>query len=191
VFYDGANEVLHKCRVENDYFSHSNEARIRDSLEYKPTEFGYYARPVMAVVKSLVAGLGGKPKNAKFYDCASDPKKADLVAEALVQDWLAARQVSELSGARFTAFLQPIAYFSKSRLSHLKLDEDLGEQYKAVYPLIRAKMSQRGVGIDLTNVLDHDDYYFIDFCHVSPNGNEIIAQAMSKTLSAQPQSVAN
>jgi hypothetical protein len=191
VFYDGANEVLHKCRVENDYFSHSNEARIRESLEYKPTEFGYYARPVMAVVKSLVAELSGKPKNAKFYDCASDSKKADLVAEALVQDWLAAKQVAELNGGRFTAFLQPVAYFSKSRLSELKLDKDLGEQYKAVYPLIRAKMRQRGIGVDLTTVLDHDEYYFIDFCHVSPNGNEVIARAISDALSARPQSVAN
>jgi hypothetical protein len=191
VFHDGANDVAHKCRVENNFFSHSNEARIRDAQEYKPTEFGYYLRPVVAVAQSLAAELAGKPKNAKFFDCASDPKKADLVAEALVQDWLTAKQVAEMGGARFTAFLQPIAYLSKSRVDHLKLEEDLGEQFKVVYPLIRSKMSQRGIGIDLSAVLDQNEYYFIDFCHVSPNGNEMIVRAMNETLASRTQSMAN
>ncbi|MGE0004591.1 MAG: hypothetical protein AB7S92_03275 [Parvibaculaceae bacterium] len=186
VFYDGANEIAHKCRVENNFFSHSNESRIDDALEYKPTELGYYARPVISVARSLAADLAGVPKHAKFYDCTSDARKADLVAEALVQDWLIARQVTELGGGRFTAFLQPIAYLSKSRLTELKLDEDLGEQFKAVYPLIRAKMIQRGIGVDLSTVLDRDEFYFIDFCHVSPNGNEAVARAMKEALSPPP-----
>lgn len=182
VFYDGANEVAHKCRAENSFYSHSNEAQIRDALEYRPKEFGYYARPLVAATESLAETLGLKQKNAKFFDCDTNPEKANLVAEALIVDWRTARQISELNGSRFFAFLQPIAYLGTSPISHLRLDEDLGRQFRAVYPLIRAKMKERGIGIDLSNILDRNEIYFIDFCHVSPNGNEVIAREMQRVI---------
>jgi hypothetical protein len=104
------------------------------------------------------------------------------VAEALIVDWQTARQITESNGSRFYAFLQPIAYLGTSPISQLRLDDDLGLQFRAVYPLIRAKMKEHGIGTDLSNILDRNEIYFIDFCHVSPNGNEVIAREMQKVI---------
>jgi len=186
VFYDGLNEVEQKCRRENNFYSHSNEQRIRDALEYESTEIGYYLRPIKAAAKSTATAIFGRnPDNKKVYDCNTDPQKAELVAEALLRDWMIAKYIAESNGARFFAFLQPVAFLSKTRLSHLQpgdLDAELRKQFETVYPLIRAKMRERDIGIDISGILDLDDYYYIDFGHLSPNGNRIIAEGMRKAM---------
>lgn len=192
VFYDGVNEIANKCRRENNFYSYSNERSIRDALEYQPTDLGYYWRPVKTATKSAARwlfGEGGKRDAKKFYDCDTDPKKADLVATALLDDWVTAKYVAESHGAHFFAFLQPVAFLSpKTRWSHSEpnaADEryaELSKQFETVYPLIKAKMQERKIGIDISGILDRDEDYFIDFCHVSPNANKIIAEAMKTAI---------
>jgi hypothetical protein len=186
VFYDGFNEILAKCSRGNDFFSHLSEKHIRDELEYEPTEVGYYLRSIKAAAKSVATGIFGRnPDNKKVYDCNTNPQKADLVAEALLRDWAIAKYVAESNGARFFAFLQPVAFLSKTKLSQLspeELDAELGQQFETVYPLIRAKMKERGIGIDMSGTMDLDDYFYVDICHLSPNGNRVIAEGMRKAM---------
>jgi hypothetical protein len=104
-----------------------------------------------------------------------------------------ARYIAEDDGARFFAFLQPVAFQSKTRLSQIefkKRDAEVSKQFEAVYPLIRAKMKESGIGIDLSGILDHDDYIYIDTCHVSPNGNRLIAEGIWKAMATAMQSSA-
>jgi hypothetical protein len=183
VFYDGVNDVATKCRRENDFFSHSNEQRLRDAFELEPTSFRYYMRSVLHAANNVSEKIfGTESAGQNFYDCASDPRKAMLIADALVGDWEIAKHVAETYGSRFFAFLQPVAFLSNTRLSHLSLDADFAKQYAAVYPLIRLKMKERGIGIDMSAVLDRDEYFYIDFCHVSPNGNRVIAEAIKMAV---------
>ena len=35
---------------------------------------------------------------------------------------------------------------------------------------------------DFTGVLDHPEYIYIDFCHLSPNGNRYVAQKLVEVL---------
>jgi len=35
---------------------------------------------------------------------------------------------------------------------------------------------------DLSHVFDHDEFIYIDFCHVSANGNEYMANALANIL---------
>lgn len=196
VFYDGGNDVLNKCSRENNFFSHMNERQIRDAIEYKPTEFGYYGRTVKDAAKSIATALFGpkQEKNTKFFDCDTNPQKAELVAEALISDWKIAKYVAEDNGARFFAFLNPVSYLSKTRLSHLAPEEkaaEIGKQFETVYPLIRAKMKEHGIGTDLSGILDRDEYYYIDSAHVSPNANRLIAEGIWKAMSAPVQSSSN
>ena len=182
VFYDGVNEVVNKCLSESNFFSHLYEQRMQDALGRKPTDLSYYAQPLLSAAKYVDQKIFG-PKDSTF-DCASNPKKAALVAEALVSDWAIAKYIAESQGARFFAFLQPVAFLSKTRVSNIGLDHDagLGKEFEVVYPLIRAKMKERGIGIDLSAVLDHDEYFYIDYCHVSPNANKVIAQSMVNAM---------
>jgi hypothetical protein len=195
VFYDGFNEVANKCRRENNFFSHLNERQIRDAVEYKPTQFGYYWRTLKDAGKAVVTAILGpkQEKNKKFYDCDTDPQKAERVAGALISDWKMARYIAEDNGARFFAFLQPVAFLSKTRLSQVEpgeKDAEVGKQFEALYPLIRAKMKDNSIGIDLSGALDYDDYIYIGTSHVSPNGNRLVAEGIWKAMSMSVQSSA-
>jgi len=183
VFYDGVNEVLHKCRRENDFWAYDRQGQIRQALAYKPQELGYYFRPVLAVAGAVASSIGAD-RSENFYDCDKDPRKTDLIAEQLISDWKIAAMIVHSYGGRFQAYLQPVAFFSRTRLQHLRLDAVLGNQYRVLYPVIRRKMTEQGIGRDLTDALDRDAYIYIDFCHVSPNGNALVAARIAQELAA-------
>jgi hypothetical protein len=107
------------------------------------------------------------------------------VADALIQDWEMARKLTEAHGGRFIGILQPVAHFSATRKDHIRLADIQRKQFEAVYPLIRARMAGRPGLHDLTGVLDRDEHIYIDFCHVSPNGNRYVAQRIVELLESR------
>ena len=73
------------------------------------------------------------------------------------------------------AILQSVIYVGDVKKDHFeyKIDYDLEENFKSVYELIKSKANYK-LGqsfIDLTDALDNKEYYFIDYCHLSPKGN--------------------
>jgi hypothetical protein len=184
VFYDGVNEVLARCRRDASPSSYYLDGHFVAALERKyqidDQTFAYLMRPVVS--------LAGDIRNALFpssaasytgYDCHEKPEKAAAIAENLVRDWAMAERLVEAHGGQFLAALQPLAYFSNTRLSHLSLPKDLEAQYKVVYPLIKQKLARSKRFHDLTAALDIDDFLYIDFCHVSPPGNKHIAARLA------------
>jgi hypothetical protein len=171
VFYDGVNEVVHKCRTELGPYSDANESRTRVAVESS----GFY-RFFWNLIGELSTFFSER-QQLEGYDCASDPKKAQAVAEALVSDWKIAQATAAVYGAKFYAFLQPVVYFSHTRTDYLDAgpNDAFSQQFQAVYPRIRAAMAGTPF-LDLTDALDRDEPIYIDFCHVSPNGNEMVAQ---------------
>lgn len=183
VFYDGVNDVSHKCRHENDAWAYERQGQIRRALAYRPAEWGYYAQPILGVVTQLAGALRGN-QGQRFFDCERNPRKAELLAEQVITDWKVAKLLVESHGGRFHAVLQPVGYFSKTRLDHLRLGRQLGEQFGIVYPIIRRKMAEQRIGADLTDALDRDEFIYIDFCHLSPNGNALVAARIAQTIAA-------
>jgi hypothetical protein len=60
----------------------------------------------------------------------------------------------------------------------------MGEQYEVVYPLIRQAAAEADLNFyDLSKVYDRDEYIYIDWVHVSPNGNEYMVEALATILS--------
>lgn len=186
VFYDGVNEVHQQCRSEHPYFSAAYEPKIRELLNLKEDEWAYYLRPLVFAANQIAHDIGLIDKHAKKhqYNCDVDVKKADLISTQLVVDWKIAKQIVESYGGKFYSFLQPVAYTSKTRLDHIAddLDKVLGDQYLLLYPLIRQKMKAEGIGVDLSRAFDRDEYIFIDYCHVSPNGNDLVAKAIADQI---------
>ncbi len=170
VFYDGVNEVQHKCRREVDFWADDRQGQIRQALAYRPTDPGYYLRPILDVAGLAAQALETR-RQGELHDCDRNPAKATLIAAQLIADWQIAATLVQAHGGRFYAFLQPVAYFGRPRLDHLRLPGAMGNQYRAVYPLIRDKMAQAGIGADITDMFDGDEYIYNDFSHVSPNGN--------------------
>jgi lysophospholipase L1-like esterase len=199
VFYDGVNDALQKCHVDNiDAYGHARETFIRDVLkeneQWSAPPWQFALKPTMKLLEEAGKILMRPSGSAPSYNCDQRPEKAEAAARQMLIDWRLARAQAESHGATFLAVLQPTAYDSKSKLDHLELDPVWGKQYETVYPLIVSLLDNefsdlKDVFLDLRTALDQDDYMFIDWCHLSPNGNEIIAERIDEALRRRGGSV--
>lgn len=186
IFYDGVNDAAFLCPKEIDELpAHRLVPMYRDKLYVGKTkvvkEFAgklFYENIIKTVRKFTYKPT---PENSP-YDCLSKPGKAEEIAEIMMKNWELAHEIVTNRGGQFMAFLQPAAFVGKPRTDHLKLDEDLGKNFAEVYRQIKLKIAERKHPWihDISDKFDGDEYIFIDFCHVSPNGNEIIAKEISK-----------
>lgn len=191
VFYDGANEVVIKCRSELTFFSAAQEATIRKRLQGlsdgRSTTLEAFA-PTVDVLRRFSGWLGRSPSSAApdTYDCHTNEAKRKLVAAALVLDWSLARKLVEQNGGTFIPVLQPIAYTGQPNLDHLdsvRRDSLLRSQYESVYAEIVRQLRAAGSQYaDFTDVFDAESHLYIDFAHVSPQGNEIVGKRIAALL---------
>src|SRR5262249_16987836 len=154
------------------------------ALETKTSyDLEYMMKPFIAAANNLRAVLfKPEPREKRnYFDCDSDRAKAQAIADNLIKDWEVARELVEARGGKFIAILQPVCFFSKTRLDHLqrgKQDAKRRDQYAAVYPLLKAQIATQSGMYDFTDVLDKQEFIYIDFCHISPNGNRYVSERL-------------
>lgn len=184
VFYDGANEVVIKCRSELNFYSTFHEATIRERMRHNRLS-AQLIGPTQELLGRGLRSLAGGAQGSG-YDCTSNEAKRKLIASSLVMDWKLARELVESRGGQFVAVLQPISYTGSPRLEHMPdvlANKSLREQYDAVYPEIKRQLQQAGIKYtDLTQVFNGNELIYIDFAHVSPRGNDILAQNIAQLL---------
>ena len=195
VFYDGVNDVWNKCRSELGPYSHSREYKIRTALRESGSgsgeSFWVTVLPIRNFIEKSIRVFGNRTSaEADYYDCHKDPKKAEQIARVLLSDWLIVKNLVESYGGTFVPILQPVIYFSDTKADHLQLSESLKWQYDTLYPLIIELMKREfpelaGNFMDLQNALDRDEYFYIDWCHLSPNGNQLVAERISQGIAAR------
>jgi hypothetical protein len=191
VFYDGANEVVIKCRTELTYFSAAQEVTIRERLQGVSHGASLAAEvfaPALQAVRRF-ADMRGRPASAgsaEPFDCHSNEVKRKRIAAGLVLDWRLARDLVEQHGGRFLAVLQPVSYTGQPYLDHLgavRKDGQLKKQYDALYSEIARQLAdEKFPYADLTRAFDGETPLYIDFAHVSPAGNEIIGRQIADLL---------
>ena len=113
------------------------------------------------------------------YACSSDPRRAEEVARTLVETWQVASDLVTNRGGKFTAILQPVAFIGSANFEYLELasatDTALSMQYETVYPLIRQYAADTNIEfVDLTSAYDNCNNCYIDYCHVGPQGHQIL-----------------
>lgn len=200
IFYDGVNDVIHLCRAENNVNDHAMSAHIKGKLEAKPQpqtpKFLQYLE-IMFIrgTKTLVdrasrqvvqqAALKNESMHDESMDCDNNREKARQIAERMVKNWEIARELTESRGILFRAILQPVAFIGEPKLDHLPdlelpAQKEIAKQYKTVYPMVQEIIQKRGHDwlLDYTEMYSRDEYIYIDLCHVSGNGNSIIAQQL-------------
>jgi hypothetical protein len=184
VFYDGVNDVLVGCSANLSHNSHFGEWTMREKLarEAEPSIFWTLIEPVVRLVDSFKRARS--PGSEFQRVCDKEPQRAEAVADVMIKNWTHAHSIAERYGIRFYAVLQPVAYIGRPQTKHLHLDEGLGNQYRAVYPIVKRKIEELAAGwmLDLTDSFDSSEYIYIDHCHVSENGNRIIAERIVKQL---------
>ncbi len=187
IFYDGVNDVIHKCRFENSGSGSAREFSIRQTLK-RGDDFSLrttFHQLMNFLSKVRTVAVSNNLTSEQYYDCHSNARKAEHIAATLVNIWSLAGKLSKLNGDRFIAVLQPVAYFSDPDIGHLqgKLSDIEARQFQVVYPKILAAAKNRGFEfLDLTNLYDGVGPVYSDFCHVGPRGNRLVANAIANHL---------
>lgn len=190
VFYDGVNDILHRCRSEISSLGTGRENQIQNILSSnRDTKFGF-SRTFSQVQEFLQSALNkifsnsiGATSPKGQYICATNATRAMEIAESLVNTWQITSDLVKSRGGDFTAMLQPVAFIGNVDISYLGLnsnnDLNLAAQYRAVYPLVIEIANKRNIRfIDLTSTYDQCTNCYIDFCHVGPQGNEILSRKL-------------
>lgn len=192
VFYDGVNDVSTPCRIERRGLGTALQNEIQIKLKRVGQDKWTFLR-TFAQLRDLLAAISEKVSGrstdsvGRFYDCDTNPKKAEMVAASLVSIWEQAQKLTSANGDRFLAILQPVAFVGSPNVEHIDLDDEisvaLSRQYSAVYPLIKAESEMRDINfLDLTDAYDSREFLYIDFCHVSPQGHEILVPRIIEGL---------
>ncbi|MEG4808688.1 hypothetical protein QUA82_13720 [Microcoleus sp. F8-D3] len=200
VFYDGVNDILNLCRSENqvgehgytDYIrkllqSNGNQSPEHDFWKYIDFTFLRGTRSLIKLVRGEI--INHSVKTEDYWDrtmnCDNQPQKAQQIASALIKNWEIAHVIAEAQEINFLGILQPVAFMENPKLAqdlHLNVgwNNELRKQYKTVYPLIQSMMRERGYDflLDYTDLLNRNQAAYIDFCHLSKNGNMIIAEQL-------------
>jgi hypothetical protein len=188
VFYDGVNDVAHRCRSEISDLGTSREKVIQNKLSplksYSLFSFSKLFEQLNLFLQGAIEKLGIKNTTKlaeQFYSCSSNSDRAEEVARALVETWQTASDLVTKRGGNFTAILQPVAFIGNPDINYLDLtsanDLALDMQYKAVYPLIRQFAKAKNIDfVDLSLVYDKCDNCYIDFCHVGPQAHKILVE---------------
>jgi lysophospholipase L1-like esterase len=186
VFYDGVNDALHKCRNELGADSHERESQFRFVMQNsaRPDSFSYYFAPILNLAQKVNLELSRAARQDQ-YDCPRNPAKAEAISDHLVSDWRFAKQLVEMHGGTFIGLLQPVIYFSQTRVEGVPLPKEFGDQYRLIYPMVRKKIAGIPGLYDITSVLDVDEAIYIDFCHLTPAGNRYVAQRVAEIVAAR------
>ncbi len=188
IFYDGVNDAAFLCPREiTDLPAHRLVPMYREKLY--TGKFSLVSELALKLFADDILNLIHKvtyrptPQNSP-YDCTQNPAKAEAIADMMIKNWEMAQQIVTARGGEFYAVLQPAAFISHPRTDHLELDEELGRNFEEIYKRLKEKIDARKHPwiLDLSSAFDGDEYIFIDFCHVSPNGNEIIAREVSEIV---------
>ncbi len=174
IFYDGVNDVYSKCLKQSNYFSGYNENEIRKKVSSKyPYTKKLFEAPLEII--NLIINKFEK-KNKKIFDCDLDKDKSIKISKVFFNNWQIVKSIAEKNDIKFIPILQPTAFSSESNLTHLTLSNELKKQYNIIYELIKKELDEYDFDyLNLENSLNDKEFYFIDFCHLSPNGNYVIA----------------
>jgi len=200
VFYDGVNDILNLCRSENKVGEHGYTDYIRKLLESEGNKspannfWKYIDFTFLRGTKNLIKLVMGEiinhsVKTDEYWDqtmnCDNQPQKKQQIASSLIENWEIAHVMAQAKGIKFLGILQPVAFMENSQVAHdlhlnLGWNNELRKQYQTVYPLIKSMMRERGYDflLDYTDLLNRNQNIYIDFCHLSKNGNMIIAEQL-------------
>ena len=188
VSYDGVNNTP----VRINFFTHARERQIADKMrgsDSKPEHSSYLIRPL----NDLVNSLKGEHKVNKFKK-KNIPRFTDeqnkQAAIELLETWLLMKQESVKMGARFICILQPNAFVEDPDVANIKRNLEFSPYQNGYYyysEVLQLLDSSRYCGlkanfINMTDAFDHTPNVYIDFCHVSPNGNERIVNLLVNNL---------
>lgn len=207
VFYDGGNDIVQReiyGRPEGTIIGYNQENKIgflfselRNYLSENSKIYYYLGK-----LKLYSQGKAVSQKVSKCEPNTSSKKEFEKKWLSYYQTLVNAKNFSESKNASFYHFLQPILDYDLLEKSDLNYLKAVG--IKGTYDLCFIKLLSRNSknlnssylnflnnfnGTTLSDVLinssvnSNPGYYFIDYIHITRNGNEIVANAIFKKIS--------
>ena len=191
ISYDGANDVGHGCRsfIQRDETGY--EKLIKSALvQFRNQDLYAIERlfkPFQDAFGRLLFGKQLEELDVNDFNCSTSRQKAESVARNILDSWAYMNAITKESGGKFYAVLQPLAFYGSPTKSNIHISEvnPLRNEIEAVYPIVLKLAKEYDFTIlDLTRVLDGEagSFYF-DFCHVSKDGNLLIAKEIISKVS--------
>ena len=185
ISYDGVNE---KAGFEDNHkpTSHSRENQLRVVMRGQDTnkaeeELMSFKNFFFGPLNNFISKFKTNKTLISSKENQTSERRTELVARALLDAWMASKSLAEENGALFFCVLQPVSVVGSPNLEYLKINPERIKMYNQLYSKVLKLINTPDYNvlsdnfIDLRNVLDGQDKYFIDFCHLSPNGNKVIA----------------
>jgi hypothetical protein len=191
IFYDGVNDAAFLCPEGVSVPGHRMEpvfkARVYADSKYMIGKalFKYFIQDIVNYSNFIRQRYFGE-KYKSEYLCYKDISKIRSIAEGMLNNWQLASQIVTDNGGIFIGVLQPMAYRGTPRLNHLhEMDPELGKSMSLVYDIILKKLGNGlpPLTLNLVAAFDGNEFIYIDFCHVSPNGNHVIAEKVTRFVS--------
>ncbi len=187
IFYDGVNDAAFLCPDGVSVPGHRMEPVFKERL-YSDNKYlinkALYKYLVQNIInftnRVRVKQLGQEMKSE--YLCYKNEEKIAQIAQGMLNNWGLAAQMAASNGGEFIGVLQPMAFIGTPKINHLeKLDQELGKSMVMVYNQIFARMDSSYTPqiLNLVDAFNKNEYIYIDFCHVSSNGNKIIAEKLT------------
>ena len=187
ISYDGVNE-LHGFRAELEATSHDREYQIKSVMKGQDTQHAltlssFFFGPMQAFVDKL------KMRKDVQYNYDLSEERTDQVARALLDSWMCTRVLAEAHGSSFIAVLQPHVAVGSPNLKHININPEFLKPYKPLYSRIHELLDSPEYEIlqehfvDLTDSFDGEELFYVDWCHVTPNGNRLITEQLLDEVS--------
>ena len=198
ITYDGVNEAV-GFLTNNEPTSTYAEARMRHKLQKKDglskivTDLTY-KNFFIGPISNTVTRIKNKKIIAPKLNVILTKKRTEQVARTLLDAWLEMNILAKRNNTNFLAVLQPNAAVGTPKIDYLSFNEYEGllmKTYPKLYKKLRELLANdlkykelQNHVLDLTHSFDGDQIFYIDWCHVSPNGNKIIADKILNYISS-------
>jgi hypothetical protein len=185
VSYDGVND----SPAKRLFFKHNRERMFRELIKGadKADRQSYFLCSSLTLLKHVKKKLFPESQANKAQLYPSSSRRNKEAAIELLESWLGMKRLCDEVDAEFICILQPNAFVGAPNIDNLLASEMTnwhgGRQngykyYREVIELLQSPKYKALTPcfIDMTNVFDGVENVYVDFCHVSPNGNELIVE---------------
>ena len=198
IFYDGTNDV-YSAFQSGVAGTFQNVARTRERLAHKTgwnevrTSITKPLREhswIYRGVRKLVAMVWPRPaphETAEYYSPEKLNHLADNICKAYWQSMDLLDHLARQYDFKYICFWQPVAFLEKelnpeeSASDNRLADSALAELFQNTNELMATSAEARFFNI--TNIFSaRNTTYYVDFCHLSEEGNEVVARSISNIL---------
>jgi lysophospholipase L1-like esterase len=187
VFYEGANDVVAKLQTPSLKRVHQNFSQWQQWIEHHNSIHNWLQN--YSLLYRTAHGLGRRRHIQQQKNNIPAPEVAERLAHEVVTTYSEnaafVRRLAETYGFQVWFFWQPVVYTKKHPTEEERTYQKtgFGELITTVYHAATAQVPRYDFAVDLSTSFDNQDRtIYIDWAHVTEEGNAIVAGNIYRTI---------